>query len=93
MTVSVTVKSSSYDTNYNNLVSSFAITIKDNDVDNKLGTLMFTTSTFAVDYAKESFENLIAKDKTANTLRSWINTYDDIQPQTFNLLYSGVEDP
>lgn len=91
--VSVTVKSVSDDTNYNNLDSRFAITVKDNDVDNKLGTLMFTTSTFAVDYAKESFENLIAKDKTANTLRSWITTYDDIQPQTFNILYNDVEDP
>lgn len=91
--VSVTVKSVSDDTNYNNLASGFAITIKDNDVDNKLGTLMFTTSTFAVDYAKESFENLITKDKTANTLRSWITTYDDIKPQTFNILYNDVEDP
>lgn len=91
--VSVTVKSVSDDTNYNNLDSRFAITVKDNDVDNKLGTLMFTTSTFAVDYAKESFENLITKDKTANTLRSWITTYDDIQPQTFSILYNGVEDP
>lgn len=91
--VLVTIKSSSDDTNYNNLASGFVITIKDNDVDNKLGTLMFTTSTFAVDYAKESFENLIAKDKTANTLRSWITTYDDIQPQTFNTLYNDVEDP
>lgn len=91
--VLVTIKSSSDDTNYNNLASGFAITIKDNDVDNKLGTLMFTTSTFAVDYAKESFENLIAKDKTANTLRSWITTYDDVKPQTFNTLYNDVEDP
>lgn len=91
--VSVTVKSVSDDTNYNNLDSRFAITVKDNDVDNKLGTLMFTTSTFAVDYAKESFENLITKDKTANTLRSWITTYDDIKPQTFNILYNDVEDP
>lgn len=91
--VLVTIKSSSDDTNYNNLASGFAITIKDNDVDNKLGTLMFTTSTFAVDYAKESFENLIAKDKTANTLRSWITTYDDVKPQTFNILYNDVEDP
>lgn len=91
--VLVTIKSSSDDTNYNNLASGFAITIKDNDVDDKLGTLMFTTSTFAVDYAKESFENLIAKDKTANTLRSWITKYDDIKPQTFNILYNDVEDP
>lgn len=91
--VLVTIKSSSDDTIYNNLASGFAITIKDNDVDNKLGTLMFTTSTFAVDYAKESFENLIAKDKTANTLRSWITTYDDVKPQTFNTLYNDVEDP
>ena len=69
------------------------ITVKDNDVDNKLGTLMFTTSTFAVDYAKESFEKLINKDKTANTLRSWITKYEDMEPQTFNILYNGVEDP
>lgn len=91
--VLVTIKSSSTDISYNNLTSVFMITVKDDDIDNKLGTLMFTTSTFAVDYAKESFENLIAKDKTANTLRSWITTYDDIQPQTFNILYNDVEDP
>ena len=91
--VLVTIKSSSTDLSYNNLTCVFMITVKDNDVDNKLGTLMFTTSTFAVDYAKESFENLITKDKTANTLRSWITTYDDIQPQTFNTLYNDVEDP
>ena len=64
-----------------------------NDVDNKIGTLMFTTSTFAVDYAKESCEKLITKDKTANTLRSWITKYEDIEPKTFNILYNGVEDP
>lgn len=91
--VLVTIKSSSTDLSYNNLTSVFMITVKDDDIDNKLGTLMFTTSTFAVDYAKESFEKLINKDKTANTLRSWITTYDDIQPQTFSILYNGVEDP
>ena len=91
--VLVTIKSSSTDLSYNNLTCVFMITVKDNDVDNKLGTLMFTTSTFAVDYSRESFEKLINKDKTANTLRSWITTYDDIQPQTFNILYNGVEDP
>ena len=91
--VIVTIKSSSTDLSYNNLTSVFMITVKDDDIDNKLGTLMFTTSTFAVDYAKESFENLIAKDKTANTLRSWITKYEDMEPQTFNILYNGVEDP
>ena len=91
--VIVTIKSSSTDLSYHNLTRVFMITVKDNDVDNKLGTLMFTTSTFAVDYAKESFEKLINKDKTANTLRSWITTYDDIKPQTFNILYNDVEDP
>ena len=91
--VLVTIKSSSTDLSYNNLTCVFMITVKDNDVDNKLGTLMFTTSTFAVDYSRESFEKLINKDKTANTLRSWITTYDDIQPQTFNILYNDVEDP
>ena len=91
--VIVTIKSSSTDISYNNLTSVFMITVKDDDIDNKLGTLMFTTSTFAVDYAKESFEKLINKDKTANTLRSWITTYDDIKPQTFNILYNDVEDP
>ena len=91
--VIVTIKSSSTDISYNNLTSVFMITVKDDDIDNKLGTLMFTTSTFAVDYAKESFENLIAKDKTANTLRSWITKYEDMEPQTFNILYNGVEDP
>ena len=91
--VLVTIKSSSTDLSYNNLTSTFMITVKDNDVDNKIGTLMFTTSTFAVDYAKESFEKLITKDKTANTLRSWVTKYEDIEPQTFNILYNGVEDP
>ena len=91
--VLVTIKSSSTDLSYNNLTSAFMITVKDDDIDNKIGTLMFTTSTFAVDYAKESFEKLITKDKTANTLRSWITKYEDIEPQTFNILYNGVEDP
>lgn len=91
--VLVTIKSSSTDISYNNLTSVFMITVKDDDIDNKLGTLMFTTSTFAVDYAKESFEKLINKDKTANTLRSWITKYEDMEPQTFNILYNGVEDP
>ena len=91
--VLVTIKSSSTDLSYNNLTSVFMITVKDDDIDNKIGTLMFTTSTFAVDYAKESFEKLITKDKTANTLRSWITKYADIAPQTFNILYNGVEDP
>ena len=91
--VLVTIKSSSTDLSYNNLTNVFMITVKDNDVDNKIGTLMFTTSTFAVDYAKESFEKLITKDKTANTLRSWVTKYEDIEPQTFNILYNGVEDP
>lgn len=91
--VLVTIKSSSTDLSYNNLTCVFMITVKDDDIDNKLGTLMFTTSTFAVDYAKESFEKLINKDKTANTLRSWITKYEDMEPQTFNILYNGVEDP
>lgn len=91
--VVISIKSSSTDNAYNNLTSTYTITVKDNDVDNKLGTLMFTTSTFAVDYAKESFEKLITKDKTANTLRSWITKYEDMEPQTFNILYNGVEDP
>lgn len=91
--VLVTIKSSSTDLSYNNLTCVFMITVKDDDIDNKLGTLMFTTSTFAVDYAKESFEKLINKDKTANTLRSWITKYEDMEPQTFNILYDSVEDP
>lgn len=91
--VVISIKSSSTDNAYNNLTSTYTITVKDNDVDNKLGTLMFTTSTFAVDYAKESFEKLITKDKTANTLRSWITKYEDMEPQTFNILYNDVEDP
>lgn len=91
--VIVTIKSSSTDLSYHNLTYTFMITVKDDDIDNKLGTLMFTTSTFAVDYAKESFEKLINKDKTANTLRSWITKYEDMEPQTFNILYNGVEDP
>lgn len=91
--VLVTIKSSSTDLSYHNLTYTFMITVKDDDIDNKLGTLMFTTSTFAVDYAKESFEELINKDKTANTLRSWITKYEDMEPQTFNILYNGVEDP
>lgn len=91
--VLVTIKSSSTDLSYNNLTNAFMITVKDNDVDSTIGTLMFTTSTFAVDYAKESCEKLITKDKTANTLRSWITKYEDIEPQTFNILYNGVEDP
>ena len=91
--VLVTIKSSSTDLSYNNLTSVFMITVKDDDIDNKIGTLMFTTSTFAVDYAKESFEKLINKDKTANTLRSWITKYEDMEPKTFNILYNGVEDP
>ena len=91
--VVISIKSSSTDNAYNNLTSTYTITVKDDDVDNKIGTLMFTTSTFAVDYAKESFEKLITKDKTANTLRSWITKYEDIEPQTFNILYNGVEDP
>lgn len=91
--VLATIKSSSTDLSYNNLTCVFMITVKDDDIDNKLGTLMFTTSTFAVDYAKESFEKLINKDKTANTLRSWITKYEDMAPQTFNILYNGVEDP
>lgn len=91
--VLVTIKSSSTDLSYNNLTSTFMVTVKDDDIDNKLGTLMFTTSTFAVDYAKESFEKLINKDKTANTLRSWVTKYEDMEPQTFNILYNGVEDP
>ena len=91
--VLVTIKSSSTDLSYNNLTSVFMITVKDDDIDNKIGTIMFTTSTFAVDYAKESFEKLINKDKTANTLRSWITKYEDMEPKTFNILYNGVEDP
>lgn len=91
--VLVTIKSSSTDLSYHNLTYTFMITVKDDDIDNKIGTLMFTTSTFAVDYAKESFEKLINKDKTANTLRSWITKYEDMEPQTFNILYNGVEDP
>ena len=91
--VVISIKSSSTDNAYNNLTSTYTITVKDDDIDNKIGTLMFTTSTFAVDYAKESFEKLITKDKTANTLRSWITKYEDIEPQTFNILYNGVEDP
>lgn len=91
--VLATIKSSSTDLSYNNLTCVFMITVKDDDIDNKLGTLMFTTSTFAVDYAKESFEKLINKDKTANTLRSWITKYEDMEPHTFNILYNGVEDP
>ena len=91
--VVISIKSSSTDNAYNNLTSTYTITVKDNDVGNKLGTLMFTTSTFAVDYAKESFEKLITKDKTANTLRSWITKYEDMEPQTFNILYNDVEDP
>ena len=91
--VVISIKSSSTDNAYNNLTSTYTITVKDDDIDNKIGTLMFTTSTFAVDYAKESFEKLITKDKTANTLRSWITKYEDMEPQTFNILYNGVEDP
>ena len=46
--VLVTIKSSSTDLSYNNLTSVFMITVKDDDIDNKIGTYAFSSGLFTI---------------------------------------------
>ena len=46
--VLVTIKSSSTDLSYNNLTSIFMITVKDDDIDNKIGTYAFSSGLFTI---------------------------------------------
>ena len=46
--VLVTIKSSSTDLSYNNLTCVFMITVKDDDIDNKIGTYAFSSGLFTI---------------------------------------------
>lgn len=46
--VLVTIKSSSTDLSYHNLTSIFMITVKDDDIDNKIGTYAFSSGLFTI---------------------------------------------
>lgn len=46
--VIVSIKSSSTDTDYNNLTSTYTITVKDDDIDNKIGTYAFSSGLFTI---------------------------------------------
>ena len=49
VSVTLSISSLSADTHYNNLSSTFTITVRDNDVDDSLGELAFVTGPFAIE--------------------------------------------
>lgn len=83
--VLVTIKSSSTDLSYNNLTSTYTITVKDNDVDNKLGTYAFSSGLFTILLVDNDDKMIWSKPISSgsystseyNIKNQWSSVYDE----------------
>lgn len=83
--VLVTIKSSSTDLSYNNLTSVFMITVKDDDIDNKIGTYAFSSGLFTILLVDNDDKMIWSKPISSgsystseyNIKNQWSSVYDE----------------
>ena len=83
--VLVTIKSSSTDLSYHNLTSAFMITVKDDDIDNKLGTYAFSSGLFTILLVDNTDKMIWSKPISSgsystseyNIKNQWSSVYDE----------------
>lgn len=83
--VLVTIKSSSTDNDYNNLTSVFMITVKDDDIDNKIGTYAFSSGLFTILLVDNDDKMIWSKPISSgsystseyNIKNQWSSVYDE----------------
>ena len=83
--VLVTIKSSSTDLSYNNLTSVFMITVKDDDIDNKIGTYAFSSGLFTILLVDNNDKMIWSKPISSgsystseyNIKNQWSSIYDE----------------
>ena len=83
--VLVTIKSSSTDLSYNNLTSAFMITVKDDDIDNKIGTYAFSSGLFTILLVDNADKMIWSKPISSgsystseyNIKNKWSSVYDE----------------
>ena len=83
--VLVTIKSSSTDLSYNNLTSIFMITVKDDDIDNNIGTYAFSSGLFTILLVDDTDKMIWSKPISSgsystseyNIKNQWSSVYDE----------------
>ena len=83
--VLVTIKSSSTDLSYHNLTSVFMITVKDDDIDNKIGTYAFSSGLFTILLVDDTDKMIWSKPISSgsystseyNIKNQWSSVYDE----------------
>lgn len=83
--VLVTIKSSSTDLSYNNLTCVFMITVKDDDIDNKIGTYAFSSGLFTILLVDNTDKMIWSKPISSgsystseyNIKNQWSSVYDE----------------
>ena len=83
--VLVTIKSSSTDLSYNNLTSVFMITVKNDDIDNKIGTYAFSSGLFTILLVDDTDKMIWSKPISSgsystseyNIKNQWSSIYDE----------------
>ena len=83
--VVISINSSSTDNAYNNLTSTYTITVKDNDVASKIGTPAFSSGIFTILLVDDTDKMLWSKPKGSNTYYTdsytikdqWSKVYDE----------------
>ena len=83
--VLVTIKSSSTDLSYNNLTSTFMITVKNDDIDNKIGTYAFSSGLFTILLVDDTDKMIWSKPISSgsystseyNIKNQWSSIYDE----------------
>lgn len=83
--VLVTIKSSSTDLSYHNLTSVFMITVKDDDIDNKIGTYAFSSGLFTILLVDNDDKMIWSKPISSgsystseyNIKNQWSSVYDE----------------
>lgn len=83
--VLVTIKSSSTDLSYNNLTNVFMITVKDDDIDNKIGTYAFSSGLFTILLVDDTDKMIWSKPISSGSYSTseykiknqWSSVYDE----------------
>ena len=83
--VLVTIKSSSTDLSYNNLTNVFMITVKDDDIDNKIGTYAFSSGLFTILLVDDADKMIWSKPISSGSYSTseytikdqWSSVYDE----------------
>ena len=91
--VVISIKSSSTDNAYNNLTSTYTITVKDNDVASKIGTPAFSSGIFTILLVDDTDKMLWSKPKGSNTYYTDSYTIKDQWSKVYNEGYTVTQVP